>query len=139
MVLIALSMLHSALTLHQRSQIMWSRKLRTQIRLWSTQRPSRLVGFDKQKKLDASQSSGWSLRSDRDAIAKTFIFKDFVEAFSFMQEVSYRAEKLNHHPEWFNVYNKVEVCLSTHDCDGLSDLDFVLAAEMDGIAKRYIN
>lgn len=77
---------------------------------------------------------GWQKSGDRDAIEKTFEFGDFSEAFGFMSRCALMAEKLNHHPEWFNVYNKVEVTLSTHDAGGLTELDFKLARAMDKYA-----
>lgn len=70
----------------------------------------------------------------RDAIVKDFKFKNFVEAFGWMTRAAIWAEKWNHHPEWFNVYNKVSVTLSTHDVDGLSELDVKLAKKMDALA-----
>ena len=73
----------------------------------------------------------WAEVEDRDAIQKSFLFKDFNEAFSFMARIALMAEKIDHHPEWFNVYNRVEVTLSTHDLDGLSQRDFILAKLMD--------
>ena len=76
----------------------------------------------------------WSLVDGRDAITRTFRFKDFNAAFGFMSRVALKAEKMDHHPEWFNVYNKVEVTLSTHDAGGLTELDIKLARFMDGIA-----
>ncbi len=75
--------------------------------------------------------SGWSEVDDRDAIAKTFTFENFNEAFGFMARVALKAEAMNHHPEWFNVWNRVEVTLSTHDAGGLTELDIELAAFMD--------
>lgn len=78
--------------------------------------------------------SDWSLVDGRDAITRTFQFKDFNAAFGFMSRVALKAEKMDHHPEWFNVYNKVEVTLSTHDAGGLTELDMELAAFMDGLA-----
>jgi 4a-hydroxytetrahydrobiopterin dehydratase len=80
--------------------------------------------------------SGWSEMKDRDAITKRFQFKDFNEAFGFMARAALVAERLDHHPEWFNVYNKVDVTLSTHDAGGLTDLDFRLAEAMDKLAGR---
>jgi len=77
----------------------------------------------------------WTALEDRDAISRTFKFKTFNEAFGFMTRVSLKAERMNHHPEWFNVYNRVEVTLTTHDCDGLSELDVTLAKFMDKAAK----
>jgi 4a-hydroxytetrahydrobiopterin dehydratase len=78
--------------------------------------------------------SGWKEAQGRDAIAKTFTFKDFSEAFGFMARVALVAEKMDHHPEWSNVYKTVDVTLSTHDADGLTDRDVKLAQAMDRIA-----
>ncbi|SFO10996.1 4a-hydroxytetrahydrobiopterin dehydratase [Roseovarius lutimaris] len=78
--------------------------------------------------------NGWRLDEERDAISKDYKFRDFVEAFGFMTRAAIWAEKWNHHPEWFNVYNKVQVTLTTHDVDGLSALDLKLARKMDGLA-----
>jgi 4a-hydroxytetrahydrobiopterin dehydratase len=77
--------------------------------------------------------SGWSYLSDRDALTKTFIFTNFVEAFGWMCRVAIESEKLNHHPEWSNVYKTVEVTLTTHDVGGLSDLDLTLASKLDSL------
>jgi 4a-hydroxytetrahydrobiopterin dehydratase len=71
---------------------------------------------------------------DRDAICRTFKFKDFNAAFGFMTRVALMADKLDHHPEWFNVYNRVEVTLATHDADGVTELDVQLAQFMDEAA-----
>lgn len=76
----------------------------------------------------------WSEVEGRDAISKTFQFSDFNAAFGWMSRVALVAEKMNHHPEWFNVWNRVEVTLSTHDADGLTELDTKLAAKMDAYA-----
>jgi 4a-hydroxytetrahydrobiopterin dehydratase len=78
--------------------------------------------------------NGWSEAAGRDAITKKFVFKDFNAAFGFMTRVALVAEKLDHHPEWFNVYKNVEVTLSTHDAGGLTELDVTLAEAMDRIA-----
>ena len=78
--------------------------------------------------------SGWSDVAGRDAIAKTFTFKDFNQAFGFMTRAALVAEKMDHHPEWFNVYKTVEVTLSTHDAGGVTELDIKLAEAMDKIA-----
>ena len=93
------------------------------------------------KKLDeaargsmAARVPGWTTTDGRDAIQKTFKFKDFNEAFGFMARAALVAEKMNHHPEWFNVWNRVEVTLSTHDAGGLTELDLKLAEAMDRIA-----
>ena len=77
---------------------------------------------------------GWSEIPGRDAITKTYQFADFVEAFGFMARAALHAEKLNHHPEWFNVYRTVEVTLSTHDAGGLTERDIALAKAMDALA-----
>jgi len=84
--------------------------------------------------LDTLTQSGWTTADDGKAIEKTFKFKNFVEAFGFMARAAIHAEKLNHHPEWFNVYSKVEVRLTTHDAGGLSELDVKLATAMDDLA-----
>ena len=76
----------------------------------------------------------WRTVAGRDAITRAFRFGDFSAAFGFMTRVALRAEQMNHHPEWFNVYNRVEVTLSTHDAGGLTDLDVGLAEFMDGVA-----
>ena len=77
---------------------------------------------------------GWELVEGREAIAKTFKFADFNEAFGFMSRAALKAEAMNHHPEWFNVWNTVDVTLATHDAGGLTELDFELAAFMDAAA-----
>lgn len=81
------------------------------------------------------QMSGWAHDADRDAIRKTFKFKDFITAWSWMSAIAIIAEKMNHHPEWSNVYSKVEVTLTTHDADGLTQLDLDLARKMDAVAR----
>uniref|UniRef100_A0A6M2DIS7 4a-hydroxytetrahydrobiopterin dehydratase n=1 Tax=Xenopsylla cheopis TaxID=163159 RepID=A0A6M2DIS7_XENCH len=80
-------------------------------------------------------NSGWSMVNARDAIYKEFLFKNFNEAFGFMSRVAMQAEKMGHHPEWFNVYNKVQVTLSSHDVNGLSGRDVKLATFMDNAMK----
>jgi 4a-hydroxytetrahydrobiopterin dehydratase len=79
---------------------------------------------------------GWELKAEGDAIFRSFKFKNFIEAFGFMTECAMRAEKLNHHPEWANVYSRVDVLLTTHDAEGLTDLDFKLARAMDKAFSR---
>lgn len=81
-----------------------------------------------------SQLAGWEELPDRDAIRKTFQFRDFNEAFGFMTRAALIAEKMDHHPEWFNVYKTVDVTLTTHDAGGLSDNDTALAKAMDDLA-----
>ncbi|XP_069508680.1 pterin-4-alpha-carbinolamine dehydratase 2 isoform X2 [Ambystoma mexicanum] len=73
------------------------------------------------------KTSGWVELSQRDAIYKEFLFKTFNQAFGFMTRVALQAEKMNHHPEWFNVYNKVQITLITHDCGGVTKKDIKLA------------
>jgi 4a-hydroxytetrahydrobiopterin dehydratase len=79
--------------------------------------------------------NGWAMVAERDAIQKTFTFRNFVDAFGFMTQAAIWAEKLNHHPEWSNVYKTVDVILITHHVNGLSELDAKLAAKMDTLAK----
>lgn len=76
----------------------------------------------------------WSLRADGLAIERAFEFADFVAAFGFMSKVALLAEKADHHPEWDNVYNRVNIVLTTHDAGGLSSRDFALARQIDAIA-----
>jgi 4a-hydroxytetrahydrobiopterin dehydratase len=86
------------------------------------------------RKLALGGLSGWNDVQGRDAIGKTFIFKDFNEAFGFMTRAALAAEKMDHHPEWRNVYKTVEVVLSTHDAGGVTALDIALAKTMNAIA-----
>ena len=74
---------------------------------------------------------GWSGCDGRDAIVKTFVFKDFTRAFSFMTRVALAAERLNHHPEWFNVWNRVTITLATHDAGGVTEKDVALARAIE--------
>ena len=91
--------------------------------------------MNKETRADALMGlDGWSDAEDRDAIQKTFTFKSFNQAFSFMTRVAMEAEKANHHPEWFNVYNRVDVTLSTHDAGGITEKDIKLAQFMEMIA-----
>jgi 4a-hydroxytetrahydrobiopterin dehydratase len=77
---------------------------------------------------------GWRMVDGRDAISRTFTFPDFSAAFGFMTRAALAAERMNHHPEWFNVWNRVEVTLSTHDAGGLTERDVKLAEALDRIA-----
>jgi 4a-hydroxytetrahydrobiopterin dehydratase len=86
------------------------------------------------RKQALAKLTGWSEVQGRDAITKKFVFKDFNEAFGFMTRAALLAEKLDHHPEWFNVYKAVEVTLSTHDAGGLTELDVTLAEAMNTLA-----
>ena len=76
-------------------------------------------------------SNDWAIEPTRDAITKTYKFKNFIEAFGWMTQAAMWAETLNHHPEWNNVYNRVTVTLTTHDANGLTGLDITLANRMD--------
>jgi 4a-hydroxytetrahydrobiopterin dehydratase len=78
--------------------------------------------------------SGWAEVQGRDALTKRFVFKDFNEAFGWMARIALVAEKMDHHPEWHNVYRTVDVTLATHDVGGLSDLDIAMAKAMDQMA-----
>ena len=80
-----------------------------------------------------AQLSGWSNAKNRDAIEKTYKFGTFADAFRFMTAVAAKAEEMDHHPEWFNVYNRVDVTLSTHDAEGVTAKDVELARFMDGL------
>jgi 4a-hydroxytetrahydrobiopterin dehydratase len=84
--------------------------------------------------LPALYEQGWELVPGRDAVRKTFRFANFVEAFGWMTRAALIAEKMNHHPEWTNVYNRVVVTLTTHDADGLSDLDLALANRLEDLS-----
>ncbi|MCB1351428.1 MAG: 4a-hydroxytetrahydrobiopterin dehydratase [Rhodobacteraceae bacterium] len=94
----------------------------------------RLNEAERAAELPALEAEGWQPVTGRDAIAKTFTFGNFVEAFGFMTRAALWAEKWNHHPEWFNVYRTVEVTLSTHDAGGLTGLDVKLAKKLDALA-----
>ncbi|WP_299719833.1 4a-hydroxytetrahydrobiopterin dehydratase [uncultured Tateyamaria sp.] len=84
--------------------------------------------------LDPLKETGWSVVDGRDAIFKSFVFDNFVEAFGWMTRVAIWAEKWDHHPEWSNVYKTVDVTLTTHDLGGVSTLDVKLARKMDSLA-----
>jgi 4a-hydroxytetrahydrobiopterin dehydratase len=89
---------------------------------------------DRRDALPALGQTGWGAVPGRDAIRKIWKFRNFSEAWGFMTRAALAAEKLNHHPEWANTYNVVDVTLSTHDCGGLSALDLDLARRLDGFA-----
>jgi 4a-hydroxytetrahydrobiopterin dehydratase len=94
--------------------------------------PQKLSGEARKSAL--ARLKGWTEVDGRDAITKKFVFADFNQAFGFMTRAALVAEKLDHHPEWFNVYKNVEVTLSTHDAGGLTELDVKLAETMDKLA-----
>ncbi len=97
-----------------------------------------LTQAERTTSLPALGDTGWGAVPDRDAIRKVWKFKSFIEAWGFMSRTALIAEKLNHHPEWSNVYNMVDVTLTTHDCQGLSQLDLDLATRMDRLAPDAI-
>ncbi len=90
------------------------------------------LGAD-ERKAALAELGNWQLAEGRDAITRSFKFKNFNEAWGFMNRVALLAEQQDHHPEWFNVYNRVDILLSTHDCDGLSQRDVTLAKAIDKI------
>ncbi len=92
----------------------------------------RLIGA--KRKEAVAELRGWAEVQDRDAIRKVYHFGTFSEAWAFMSRVALLAEKMDHHPEWFNVYNRVEILLATHDVEGLSERDVKLAHAIDEIA-----
>jgi 4a-hydroxytetrahydrobiopterin dehydratase len=92
-------------------------------------RPEKMPPQDAVKQLSA-----WAVSDGREAIEKSFEFRGFSEAWAFMSRVALKAEAMDHHPEWFNVYNRVEVTLATHSAGGVTELDVQLAKFMDGIA-----
>ena len=89
---------------------------------------------DRETSLKPLLDTGWSYLKNRDAITKQFTFLNFVEAFGWMCKAAIESEKLNHHPEWSNIYKTVQVTLTTHDVDGLSDLDLTLASKLDSLS-----
>ncbi|XP_070700037.1 pterin-4-alpha-carbinolamine dehydratase 2-like [Pempheris klunzingeri] len=93
-----------------------------------------LSSTDRDQMVMELRATGWVEVDNRDAIFKELHFKTFNQAFGFMSRVALQAEKMNHHPEWFNVYNKVQITLTTHDCGGLSKRDIKMAKFIDKIA-----
>lgn len=93
--------------------------------------PAKLDPDTRETTLATLQDGGWTLVEGRDALTKTFKFKDFSEAFGWMTRVALLAEKMDHHPEWSNVYNTVEVTLTSHDVGGLSERDVKMAQALD--------
>jgi 4a-hydroxytetrahydrobiopterin dehydratase len=93
---------------------------------------------DRTRDLPLLGATGWGAVEGRDAIRKVWKFKDFSEAWAFMSRVALLAEAMNHHPEWRNTYNVVDIRLTTHDCHGLSDLDVKMAQQIDKIAGTAV-
>ena len=96
----------------------------------------KLTGDKRDEMLAPLLANGWELEDSGDKITREFTFANFVEAWGFMSRAAIWAEKMNHHPEWFNVYKTVRVTLTTHDVDGLSELDAKLAQKMDELAGK---
>ncbi len=96
----------------------------------------RVPQLDQAERRDAlAELSGWSLVEGRDAIRKSFRFKDFSAAWGFMNRVALAAEAMDHHPEWTNIWNRVDIILTTHDADGLSRRDVDLARQIDILSR----
>ena len=93
--------------------------------------PNKLTQIERNDELLSLLNNDWKIDDNRDAISKKFKFKSFIQAFSWMTSVAIIAEKMDHHPEWANVYSTVEVTLTTHSADGLTKLDLALAGNMD--------
>lgn len=123
--LITLSHQHRAFPLH----------LRTLSKLIAGAKKAKLTEEERENDLSPLTLAGWHAVEGRDAICKQFLFRDFNQAFGFMTRVALKADKMNHHPEWFNVYNKVHITLSSHDVGGLSHRDVTLAKFIEDAAK----
>ncbi len=93
-----------------------------------------LTAAERAEFLPELQAAGWTLQTDRDSLTKTFVFKNFISAFGWMSQIAIWSEKMNHHPEWFNVYRTVEVQQTSQDVDGLSMRDVKKARKMDQLA-----
>ncbi|KAL7637099.1 UNVERIFIED_CONTAM: hypothetical protein RMT77_012857 [Armadillidium vulgare] len=98
---------------------------------------SKLTAKERDTSLKALLDDGWQEVDGRDAIKKEYVFINFIEAWSWMSSIALESEKNNHHPEWYNVYNKVEVIWSTHDVGGLSLLDIKMGYFCDNTYKRH--
>ena len=97
--------------------------------------PNKLTQIERNDELLSLLNNDWKIVDNRNAISKKFKFKSFIQAFSWMTSVAIIAEKMDHHPEWANVYNTVEVTLTTHSAGGLTKLDLALARKMDLYSK----
>ena len=91
----------------------------------------------KQRNESLKKLNGWKKTRGKDSIEKDFIFNDFQSAFSWMTKMAFVAEKMDHHPEWFNVYGRVDIKMTTHDCEGLSLLDEKMVPLISAAAKRF--
>lgn len=97
---------------------------------------TKLNDAERKQSIEPLLAKGWSMVNGRDAIYKEFIFKDFNEAFGFMTRIGMLAEKMDHHPEWFNVYNKVQITLATHTVSGVSEYDVKMANFSEKLAAQ---
>ena len=97
---------------------------------------NKLQGAARDAALEGLARAGWALQDGRDAIAKTFVFRDFTQAFGWMTQVAIQAEKLNHHPEWSNVWSRVEIAITNHDAGGLTELDLEFCRRVDRLRLR---
>jgi len=100
--------------------------------------PGRLEGEERETKLAELRAVGWSEVPGRDAIYKEYVFKDFNQAFGVMTRVAMKAENMDHHPEWFNVYNKLQVTLISHDVSGVSQRDVTMAKFIDTVSSTLV-
>ncbi|OOY04158.1 4a-hydroxytetrahydrobiopterin dehydratase [Thioclava sp. F28-4] len=96
---------------------------------------SKLEPEERKALLSALEDTGWRAADGQDALIKRLLFKDFSAAWGFMSQAALCAEKMDHHPDWRNVYNKLEITLTTHDCGGVSVLDIELAGALDSLAE----
>ncbi|CAL1527678.1 unnamed protein product [Lymnaea stagnalis] len=117
-----------------RTAVLTIRNYSIQKKMSSSPKRTKLTEEERSSTLSSLKELGWTLVEGRDAIYKEFIFKDFNQAFGFMTRVALKADKMDHHPEWFNVYNKVQITLSTHDVGGLSHRDVILATFIEQAA-----
>ncbi|KAL3072656.1 hypothetical protein niasHS_017630 [Heterodera schachtii] len=101
----------------------------------ATMGKERLGEEQRKELLEPLLKEGWETVEERDAIKKSFTFKDFNQAFGFMTRIALKADKMDHHPEWFNVYNKVDITLSSHDVQGISERDVKLASFIENVFK----
>ncbi|XP_052806905.1 probable pterin-4-alpha-carbinolamine dehydratase [Mya arenaria] len=122
------------LQLFSKRSIVSLQNYRSLAKMASDAKRAKLTEEERTSSLSPLKTTGWTMVEGRDAIYKEFLFKNFNEAWGFMSRVALQAEKMDHHPEWFNVYNKVQITLSTHDCGGLSQRDVKLATFIESAA-----
>ncbi|XP_052831102.1 probable pterin-4-alpha-carbinolamine dehydratase isoform X1 [Octopus bimaculoides] len=105
----------------------------------AAEKTSKLTSEERDDVLAPLMKEGWTLVKGRDAIYKEFVFKNFNQCFGFMTRIALMADKMDHHPEWFNVYNKVQIKLSTHEFNGLSHRDIRLATFIEKASKSVFD